>query len=123
MSIEALWAVQFTGYNTGGGIVRAAKSGGVIVLETGRIFGGDSWQWYTGKYDRNSNGTYTVTIQTGVHFREGGQSIFGGPLQAQKLVGEVQVSADQRTATALLTVEGMPNMTLSATLTWVAPLP
>jgi hypothetical protein len=68
MSIEALWAVQFTGAHG----VRLARSGGVIVLEAGRIFGGDSWQWYTGKYDRNPNGTYTVSIQTGVHFREGG---------------------------------------------------
>jgi hypothetical protein len=119
MSIEALWAVQFTGANG----ARLAKSGGVIVLETGRIFGGDTWQWYTGNYERNSNGTYKVSIQTGVHNREGGQSIFGGPLQAQKLVGEVQLSVDQQTMSANLTVEGAPQMRLTATLKWVAPLP
>jgi hypothetical protein len=62
MSIEALWAVQFTGYNAGGGQVRAAKSGGVIVVESSRIFGGDSWQWYTGRYDRDiKTGRLTVT--------------------------------------------------------------
>jgi len=55
MSIEALWAVQFTAFNMGTTQTRVAKSGGVIVIETGRVFGGDTWQWYTGTYDRNPN--------------------------------------------------------------------
>jgi len=62
-------------------------------------------------------------IKTGVHFNDGGQSIFGGPLQSLDLVGDVQVSADQRSMTAKLTVEGNPHMTMIATLTRVAELP
>ena|ERR1035441_10297228 len=126
MSIEALWAVQFTGFTAGAGVspTRVAKSGGVIVIETGRLFGGDTWQWYTGTYDRDpKTGRLTFHIQTGVHFTQGGESIFGGALQPQKLVGDVQVSADQQTMTAKLTVVGSPHMTMLATLTRVDELP
>jgi hypothetical protein len=119
MNIEALWAVDFAGAHG----VRLAKSGGVMVLETGRMFGGDTWMWYTGKYERKADGTYAVSIQTGVHHTDGGISIFGGQLQAQKLIGEVQVSADLRSMTGRLTVEGSPQKILTATLTRVAELP
>jgi hypothetical protein len=52
MNIEALWAVQFTGANA----ARIAKSGGVIVTETDRIFGGDTWMWYTGDLSPRGRG-------------------------------------------------------------------
>jgi hypothetical protein len=52
MSVEALWAVQFTGANRH----RIAKSGGVLVVETGRVFGGDIWQWYVGTYQTRVRG-------------------------------------------------------------------
>ena len=114
MSIEALWAVHFTA---------AIRSAGIIILESGRIFGGDSWTYYTGNYERNPSGSYKVSIQTGVYNRDGGQDVFGGPLQARKFAGEVTVSADQRSMSAILTVEGAPQMKVTATLSWVAPLP
>jgi hypothetical protein len=119
MSIEALWAVEYTGVNG----VRVAKSGGVIVIETGRIFGGDSWMWYTGNYSSEGKGRLTVRLNTGVHSTAGGQSIFGGPLQPITLIGDVQIAEDQRSATANLTVEGNPQMKLAATFKRVAELP
>jgi hypothetical protein len=43
MSIEAVWAVNFiTPVGAGGA--------GVVVFETGRIFGGDSYYYYIGGY-------------------------------------------------------------------------
>ena len=44
MSIEALWTMQF--HNTSG----PASSAGVVVFESGRIFGGDSCYYYVGNY-------------------------------------------------------------------------
>jgi T3SS negative regulator,GrlR len=45
MSLEALWAITFgTGEDTGSG---------VIVFETGRIFGGDTSFYYLGRYSYN----------------------------------------------------------------------
>jgi hypothetical protein len=119
MNIEALWAVQFTGANA----ARIAKSGGVIVTETDRIFGGDTWMWYTGTYHREDAGRFAVRIQTGVHNQTGGESIFGGPLRPMVLVGEFQLAKDMQTATANLTVEGQAGMRLTATLTRRAELP
>jgi hypothetical protein len=120
MSIEALWAIEFTGVHG----VRAATSGGVIVVESSRVFGGDSWQWYTGKYERDQNSNVLkCQITTGVHHTAGGQSIFGGPLQAMRMAGTLQVASDQQTMQARLTVEGHPEMVLQATLTRVAELP
>ena len=119
MSIEALWAVRFAGAHG----VRVATSAGVIILETGRIFGGDSWTFYTGKYERNPDGTYKVSIQTGVYNNEGGLDIFGGPLQARRLSGEIRVAEDQRSMTGAVTVDGNPQMIVTASLTRVAELP
>jgi hypothetical protein len=46
MSIEALWAVRF-GH---AGSPNIGLNGGVVVLESGRLFGGDSWFAYVGNY-------------------------------------------------------------------------
>jgi hypothetical protein len=119
MSIEALWAVNFTGANG----VRVAKSGGVIVVETGRVFGGDTWMWYTGKYKLDSSGVANCEITTGVHHTAGGESIFGGPLRPLQMAGTLKIAPDHETMQAHLTVEGSPQMVLQATLTRVAELP
>lgn len=49
MSLEALWSIQFEVPN----IERAG--GGVIVFETGRIYGGDSSFYYIGDYSVDNN--------------------------------------------------------------------
>jgi hypothetical protein len=118
MSVEALWAVEFTGAAG----LRIAKSGGVLVLETGRLFGGDTWMWYTGSYKRQDGGTYEIFLQSGVHNRAGGQSIFGEPLQPRRYVGVANV-LDDKHLSARMTVEGSPQLVLTATLTRVAELP
>jgi len=120
MSIEAVWAVQFSGVN----FARAASSGGVIIVHGGRVFGGDTWQWYTGTYDRDQKtGQLTFRIKTGVHNTIGGESMFGGPLEPLKLVGNVEISADMRNMYAKLTVEGDPHMRIDAILSRVAEIP
>jgi hypothetical protein len=45
MSVEALHIVEF-GDVAGSGL----RNGGVVVLETGRVFGGDSGYYYLGEY-------------------------------------------------------------------------
>lgn len=45
MTVEALWTVRF-----GDGASDQELNGGVAVLETGRIFGGDSAYAYVGRY-------------------------------------------------------------------------
>lgn len=48
MSIEAMWQVTFGAGITATGVEFGA---GVVVLETGRLFGGDSWFYYIGTYN------------------------------------------------------------------------
>ncbi len=43
MSIEALWTINFENVNGYGG--------GVVIFESGRIFGGDTSFYWTGTYD------------------------------------------------------------------------
>lgn len=57
MSLEGMWAVYF-GDVTGGGV-----NSGIAVLETGRVFGGDSMIAYVGRYEVNGN-TVTAKIRT-----------------------------------------------------------
>jgi hypothetical protein len=47
---EALYVVQFG--DVAGGTYR---NGGVVVLETGQVFGGDSGHYYLGKYEVRDN--------------------------------------------------------------------
>ena len=47
-SIEALWTIQF---DTGNGWI----NGGVVIFETGRVFGGDSQYFYTGTYQNHGD--------------------------------------------------------------------
>lgn len=119
MSIEALWAVRFVGVN-GGSI--GEQSGGVIVLESGRLFGGDTWTYYTGSYSI-ANGQVTFRVNVGVHHTGGGESIFGGPLVPYSLEGVATVDAAQRTMKADLVAIGQPQMRIAAMLHRVAELP
>jgi hypothetical protein len=59
-SIEALWLVGFADVSAPSSI----RNGGVMILETNRLFGGDSAFAYVGNYDVNGNqvsGELTIT--------------------------------------------------------------
>ena len=79
-NVEALWAVNFGDvYGPG------QHNGGVVVLETSRIFGGDSCFYYVGKYDISD---YRLTAQVKVtHFNGPNETAFGtsesGPYEIQ----------------------------------------
>jgi len=118
MSIEALWAVRFVGVN---GTSISEQSGGVLVLESGRLFGGDSFAYYTGNYSLAS-GQVTFHVDVGVHFA-GGQSILGGPLVPYSLNGTATVDAAHTTMKANLVAVGQSQMRIVAILNRVAELP
>jgi hypothetical protein len=57
-SVEALWTVDFD--SAAGGWV----NGGIAVLETGRVFGGDSQFYYLGNYEVSGKQiTATVAVK------------------------------------------------------------
>lgn len=60
MGVEGLWTVEF-GH---AGAANVPVNAGIVVLETGRVFGGDTWFAYTGRYDVNGEGiTGTLNVQ------------------------------------------------------------
>lgn len=67
MTVEALYAVRF-GH---AGSPHLGLNGGVVVLETERLFGGDSWFAYTGNYVVAGN-TVTGQLHAVRHFNEPG---------------------------------------------------
>jgi len=83
MTIEALWAVNFsTPFDSGSGIV---------VFETGRIFGGDSFYYYLGDYaipGSNVRGKVDVIHHSGPPL-----NIFG-PIERLTLQYEGQMTGD-----------------------------
>ncbi|HVJ40016.1 MAG TPA: GrlR family regulatory protein [Dongiaceae bacterium] len=79
MSLEALWTMQ---YRDAGGW----QSGGVVVLETGRLFGGDSSFYFIGGYNMAGD---KLTAKAAVEHYDGSNfSAFGVPLKSFSVEGE-----------------------------------
>jgi hypothetical protein len=66
--LEALWSIEF-GSNYG------FLGAGVVIFETGRIFGGDAQYYYTGTYDI-SDGKINAQVNV-TRYSEHGVSVFG----------------------------------------------
>lgn len=82
--LEALWSVEFL--SNAGNVGNFGA--GVVVLETQRVFGGDSNYFYVGNYEYNV-GTHEVTANLEVtHYAGQPHSIFGSLTQFHlELVG------------------------------------
>jgi hypothetical protein len=85
MTIEALWAVNFSSSPIG------AFGFGVAVFETGRIFGGDSFYYYLGDYA--VDGTTVRGNVDVIHYSGPPSNIFG-PIERLSLRYEGQMRND-----------------------------
>jgi hypothetical protein len=79
MSIEALWTVTFQVESPSPG--GKWENGGVIVLETSRIFGGDSQYYFVGSFKLRGEGEFTGRLKV-VHYHGDRRTAFGdaGPI-------------------------------------------
>lgn len=103
MSVEALYAVRF-GH---AGAPNFGTNGGVVVLETGRLFGGDSWFAYTGTYTLNG-GTVSGQIHVLRHFnQEGTETAWGTQEQEFDLQFTVTLNDGHTEANGSMTKDGM----------------
>jgi hypothetical protein len=82
--IEALWAVAFS-------TPMGAFGSGVVVFETGRIFGGDALYYYLGDYTVNGN-TVTGTVNV-AHYSGPPANVFG-PITNLTLNFQGQISGN-----------------------------
>jgi len=105
--MEGLWTAEF-GSSTG------VFSGGVVVLQDGRVMGGDGGYFYLGEYTLNGNALRaSIEVQP---FIENYQSVFrtANRKLTLDLVGSLQ---DRDHAMAQGTPRGMPHMAFGVKLT------
>jgi T3SS negative regulator,GrlR len=115
MSVEALWTVNFA---TAGG-----AGNGIVVFETGRIFGGDANYYWVGEYDLQ-NGRITANLNVS-NYSGLPYSVFG-----QLMNFRLSLNADLPATTARGVtmearghMEGNPNQVILMMLTYRSPLP
>jgi len=97
---EALWAIGFQANNGNFGA-------GVLVFETGRIFGGDSSYYYVGSYETKDD---TIRGQAKVTHYFGHKNNVFGPVDQFMLNFSGTINGDRLTVDA--TVDGAPAMKL-----------
>jgi hypothetical protein len=113
--IEALWSVEFHSNGSPGSFTYGA---GVVVFETGRIFGGDGRYFYVGNYEI-VNGVARATL-TSTHYSGPRESIIG-PDEKTAFELNGKIARDKFVVSG--TVAGKPGVTVNATLTRRAELP
>ena len=118
MSLEALWTVRF-GSNVGG------VGAGIVVFETGRIFGGDQDYIYLGKYSVTPDGKQ-LSADVDVSNHSGNLRSIFGPLNQFTLHIEAPVPA-ATTVGAIMQANGRvtsnPMLQIGLLMTLRAPLP
>lgn len=115
MSIEALWSVQFAG--------PVGSSGGVVIFETGKLFGGDSQYYWIGTYTEQSG---AIVADLDVHHYSGPPYSAFGPMTDFKL-GLVATPPKSISVGATMQASGTlasnPKAPIVMILTYRAPLP
>ena len=114
MSLEALWTVKFEDATVQGWV-----NGGVVVLETGRIFGGDSAYYYLGTFELDGD-RFTADVRV-VHYSGDPTTTFGTTETDFKIQLEGQRSGD--TIQAEMWRVAAPNLRLPTILERKADLP
>ena len=114
-SIEALWSVKFESSRGFGGH-------GVVVFETGRLFGGDISWYYTGHFETNGK---RVKAQVKVDFHgEPLEAVTGHvPGQAFEIDLRARISDDGTEITGHGDVVGDPEQVMQFSLKRLADLP
>jgi hypothetical protein len=115
MSIEALWTVNFA--------TAAGAGNGIVIFETGRIFGGDGHYFWVGDYDVQNGrimANLNVSNYSGMPYSVFGQ-MMNFRLKLEALLPAVTTSGV--TVEARGYVDGNPNQMIVMILTYRSPLP
>lgn len=119
MNVEGLWCFQTGDINDPGNLV----NGGVVVLETNRLLGGDSAIAYVGDYDAQG-GSLTGTVRTFQynHLVEV-YDVFGNKAEADSTVEFRLVPHSDGVFTGALWQQGDPDKALPIVLRFIHALP
>lgn len=114
MSLEALWTLEFQTNNTW-------TNGGVVVLESNKIYGGDSQYYYLGNYELNRD-TIIAKI-SGTHYHGPINTIWGTDEKQTQVSFTGTYDKDEGKIVGELTNSQNPDSALKAVLTKRNELP
>lgn len=118
--IEGLWVVRFLGE----GDPRMELNGGVVVIETGKVYGGDSGYYYVGTLAEKGDQRWGMTLTVQRHDPQI-ESVFGDldtiNLHGDLSIGDLDSYSRPTMLVSLAELDGLGAM--SALLTRVADLP
>jgi len=100
MSEEALWTIEFET------ALRGWTNGGVVVLETGRLYGGDSQYYYLGKYHYAQPITAEVRV---THYHGALGTAWGDDAQTFNVVLRGNVAPDRNQIEGTIERQGFPS--------------
>jgi hypothetical protein len=87
MNIEGIWAAEFFAFPS----VNSATGSGIVVLQNGRVLGGDPTYYYSGSYSLSGN---TLRGEVAVTHYQGQLNNIFGPVAKVKLIIDAQVSPE-----------------------------
>ena len=120
MSIEAMWFLKSASYAD----PDTMKDGGVVILETERIFGGDSIMAYIGKYTVNGNELKAIVRSFSWNDEYGGENVFGMEVPIDTEVGfQGTISPDHNTINGSIFLLSEPDIMFDTIMVKVADLP
>lgn len=118
--IEGLWVVRFIAP----GASEGELNGGVVVIETGRVFGGDSGYYYVGELGQLHHGKWPLSLRVHRHDPQI-ESVFGD-LEDFILIGHLEQIADDQLGRKIIMAtlrEESGESVLNVKMTRVADLP
>ncbi len=118
--IEGLWIVKFLAPND----PSMDLNGGVVVVESGKIFGGDSGYFYIGSMEPNGSGVWHSELTITRH-DPGIESVFGD-IDQFKLFGPIKREGEDNLGRPRLIAQLKPKestLQMTAELIRVADLP
>jgi hypothetical protein len=101
MNEEALWTIEF---QTASGWT----NGGVVVLETSKVFGGDSQYYYVGKYGFSGSAGMVAEVHV-THYSGAVGTAWGDAAQIFDVILRGTVSADGKRIDGTMERTGLPS--------------
>lgn len=120
MSVEGMWFFKSGSVED----PAALRDGGIVILESGRVFGGDSVMAYLGSYEAQ-NGKLTAKVRSfSWNHDVDGETVFGIPTPADyRVVFEGQTQSGHTSIDGSIWLEDHPDHKLGAMMVKVAELP
>ena len=110
--LEALWTVEYMD-------AAGWKTGGVVVFETGRVFGGDNRFYYVGRYEADHP---RITAELGIRYYHGDPTTAWGDQVAEFQI-EVEGERNRDVIEGTMLRVDIPQYRLPCRLTRRADLP